>query len=96
MNTSICISKNMDNDWGFFVDLESLKPIAVSSDNQYYKIDKSHYINDYYNEVYDEDFVELYYADSSLTHNRIDDYIIRVSSTTIFTAVFTYAISFFL
>jgi hypothetical protein len=96
MNTSICISTNIENDWGFFVDLESSKQIVVISDNQYYKIDNSHYINDYYNEVYNEAFVELYDNNSSLTHNKFGDYIIRVSSTTIFTAILTYAIFFLL
>lgn len=94
MNTSICISKIVENDWGFFVDLESLTPNVVIGDNHCYikKIEKSHYINHYYNAVYDEDLVDLCNMDSRLTQNMFSDYIIRVSSTTIFTAIFTYAI----
>jgi len=71
MNLSVHhVSNNFDNGWGFYIDLESLKPVLPG---------------------------DKYYLEPIYEEPKIDEfgaYIVRVGSTTIITAVITYAMLF--
>ena len=102
MNLSVHhVSNNFDNGWGFYVDLESLKPILP--DEKYYAqpvYDEAHFAVDYYyddkydDDVYDENVYSFYENDANSKINELGAYIVRLGSTTILTAVITYVVLF--
>jgi hypothetical protein len=100
MNISVQhISNYFDNEWGFYVDLESLNPILL--DDKYYGeplYDEAHFVADYY---YEDDICDenVYSFDDNETDSKINEfgaYVVQVGSTTIITAVLTYAVLFIL
>ncbi len=98
MNLSVHhVSNNFDNGWGFYVDLESLKPILP--DEKYYAqpvYDEAHFAVDYYydDDTYDENVYSFYDNDTNSKINELGAYIVRLGSTTILTAVITYVVLF--
>ena len=103
MNLSVQhVSNNFDNGWGFYVDLESLKPILP--DDKYYLepiYEEPHFVADYYydddvydNDVYDNDIYSFYDKDAISKIDEFGAYIVRVGSTTIITAFITYVVLF--
>jgi len=102
MNLSVHhVSNNFDNGWGFYVDLESLKPILP--DEKYYAqpvYDEAHFAVDYYyddkydDDVCDENVYSFYDNDANTKINELGAYIVRLGSTTILTAVITYVVLF--
>jgi hypothetical protein len=115
MNLSVHhVSNNFDNGWGFYIDLESLKPVLPGDkyylepiyeephfiaddyyDNDVY--DNDVYDNDIYDDdVYDNDVYSFYDKDAISKIDEFGAYIVRVGSTTIITAIITYALLFIL
>ena len=103
MNLSVQhASNNFDNGWGFYVDLESLKPILP--DDKYYAqpiYDEAHFVADYSydndiydDDVYDNDVYSFYDKDAISKIDEFGAYIVRVGSTTIITAFITYVVLF--
>ncbi len=102
MNLSVHhVSNNFDNGWGFYVDLESLKPILP--DEKYYAqpvYDEAHFAVDYYyddkydDDACDENVYSFYDNDANSKINELGAYIVRLGSTTILTAVITYVVLF--
>jgi hypothetical protein len=102
MNLSVHhVSNNFDNGWGFYVDLESLKPV-LPGDKYYLEpiYEEPHLVADYYyddkydDDVYDDDVYSFYDKDAVSKIDEFGAYIVRVGSTTIITAVITYAMLF--
>jgi hypothetical protein len=119
---------NMDvyeNDWGHYIDLESIKNHDTNLDiNNEDKIRKKYNVkrynyydlyneyceevcNEYYyytkNTIKDDDyFIDISYTDESnyaydnIRDKNVSSFIVRVSSTTIITAVITYVVFFML
>ena len=104
MNLSVHhVSNNFDNGWGFYIDLESLKPILP--DGKYYLepiYEEPHFVADYYydDDIYDEnvysfaDNEDNYNNEANSKINEFGAYIVRVGSTTIITAFITYVVLF--
>ena len=105
MNLSVQhVSNNFDNGWGFYVDLESLKPILP--DDKYYLepiYEEPYFVADYYyddkydDDVYDENVYSFADNDDNEANSKINEfgaYIVRVGSTTIITAFITYVVLF--
>jgi len=105
MNLSVHhVSNNFDNGWGFYVDLESLKPILP--DEKYFAqqiYDEALFEVDYYYDdkfddyVYDENVYSFYDNEDNDANSKINElgaYIVRVGSTTIITAFVTYVVLF--
>ena len=98
MNLSVQhVSNNFDNGWGFYVDLESLKPILP--DDKYYLepiYEEPYFVADYYydDDTYDENVYSFYDNDTNSKINELGAYIVRLGSTTILTAVITYVVLF--
>jgi hypothetical protein len=96
MNLSVHhVSNNFDNGWGFYVDLESLKPILP--DEKYYAqpvYDEAHFAVDYYYDDKYDDVYSFYDNDANSKINELGAYIVRLGSTTILTAVITYVVLF--
>ena len=106
MNLSVHhVSNNFDNGWGFYIDLESLKPVLPG--NKYYLepiYEEPHFVEDCYyddkyddvydDDVYDDDVYSFYDKDAISKIDEFGAYIVRVGSTTIITAVITYAMLF--
>jgi len=105
MNLSVYnVSNNFDNGWGFYIDLESLKPV-LPGDKYYLEpiYEEPHFVADYLydndvydHEVYDDDIYSFYDKDAISKIDEFGAYIVRVGSTTIITAVITYALLFIL
>ena len=103
MNLSVQhASNNFDNGWGFYIDLESLKPV-LPGDKYYLEpiYEEPHFVADYYydddvydNDVYDNDIYSFYDKDAISKIDEFGAYIVRVGSTTIITAVITYVVLF--
>jgi hypothetical protein len=101
MNLSVHhVSNNFDNGWGFYIDLESLKPV-LPCDKYYLEpiYEEPHFVEDYlyddkYDDVYDDDIYSFYDKDAISKIDEFGAYIVRVGSTTIITAVITYAMLF--
>ena len=103
MNLSVHhVSNNFDNGWGFYIDLESLKPV-LPGDKYYLEpiYEEPHFVADYYydddvydNDVYDNDIYSFYDKDAISKIDEFGAYIVRVGSTTIITAVITYVVLF--
>ena len=101
MNLSVQhVSNNFDNGWGFYVDLESLKPILP--DGKYYAepiYEEPYLVADYYydDDVYEENIYSFDDNEDNDANSKINEfgaYIVRVGSTTINTAVITYVVLF--
>ena len=98
MNLSVQhVSNNFDNGWGFYVDLESLKPILP--DDKYYLepiYEEPYFVADYYydDDTYDENVYSFADNDANSKINEFGAYIVRVGSTTIITAFITYVVLF--
>ena len=98
MNLSVQhVSNNFDNGWGFYVDLESLKPILP--DGKYYLepiYEEPYFVADYYydDDVYEENIYSFEDNDANSKINEFGAYIVRVGSTTIITAFITYVVLF--
>jgi hypothetical protein len=98
MNLSVHhVSNNFDNGWGFYIDLESLKPV-LPGDKYYLEpiYDEAHFVaDDYYDDdVYDDDVYSFNDNDAISKIDEFGAYIVRVGSTTIITAVLTYVVLF--
>jgi hypothetical protein len=101
MNLSVHhVSNNFDNGWGFYIDLESLKPV-LPGDKYYLEpiYDEAYFVaDDYYDDdIYDEDIYSFHDNDDNVTISKINEfgaYIVRLGSTTILTAVITYVVLF--
>ena len=96
MNLSVQhVSNNFDNGWGFYVDLESLKPILP--DGKYYLepiYEEPYFVADYYydDDVYEENIYSFDDNEDNDANSKINEfgaYIVRVGSTTIITAFIT-------
>lgn len=93
------IHNNYDNDWGFYVDIETLNPVLT--DEKYYNRKK---YNDYHNNLYDEYSNDIKddipysndIRDENLNSDPLKAFIVRASSTTIITAAITYFVFFIL
>jgi hypothetical protein len=93
---------NFDDGWGFYIDIETLNPILT--DDKYYihkKYDELYYNDDYYNDdkcnnSYQQPSEDIYYNNIGSNSNALNNFIIRVSSTTIITAAITYVVLFML
>ena len=101
MNLSVQhVSNNFDNGWGFYVDLESLKPILP--DDKYYLepiYEEPYFVADYYynDDTYEENVYSFADNDDNEANSKINEfgaYIVRVGSTTIITAFITYVVLF--
>lgn len=98
MNISVQhASNNFDNEWGFYLDLEDLKPILL--DDNYYAepiYDEAHFVADYYydDDIYDENIYSFHDNEANSKINEFGVYIVRLGSTTILTAVITYVVLF--
>ena len=98
MNLSVQhVSNNFDNGWGFYVDLESLKPILP--DDKYYLepiYEEPYFVADYYydDDTYEENVYSFEDNDANSKINEFGAYIVRVGSTTIITAFITYVVLF--
>ena len=101
MNLSVQhVSNNFDNGWGFYVDLESLKPILP--DDKYYLepiYEEPYFVADYYydDDVYEENIYSFDDNEDNDANSKINEfgaYIVRVGSTTIITAFITYVVLF--
>ena len=98
MNLSVQhVSNNFDNGWGFYVDLESLKPILP--DDKYYLepiYEEPYFVADYYynDDTYEENVYSFEDNDATSKINEFGAYIVRVGSTTIITAFITYVVLF--
>jgi hypothetical protein len=101
MNLSVQhVSNNFDNGWGFYVDLESLKPILP--DGKYYLepiYEEPYFVADYYydDDVYEENIYSFDDNEDNDANSKINEfgaYIVRVGSTTIITAFITYVVLF--
>ena len=96
-------SNNFDNEWGFYIDLESLPPVLQGPTICQKKHD---YDYEYFAEHYD-DFEQdydghynTYVPHSESAHKfmpeNVERLIVRISSTTIITVALTYVIFFVL
>ena len=101
MNLSVQhVSNNFDNGWGFYGDLESLKPILP--DDKYYLepiYEEPYFVADYYynDDTYEENVYSFADNDDNEANSKINEfgaYIVRVGSTTIITAFITYVVLF--
>ena len=98
MNLSVQhVSNNFDNGRGFYVDLESLKPILP--DDKYYLepiYEEPYFVADYYynDDTYEENVYSNEDNDANSKINEFGAYIVRVGSTTIITAFITYVVLF--
>jgi hypothetical protein len=101
----LCASNDFENGWGFYIDLENLRPVLqerfYSKQDEY----KSEYNYEYFAEHYSDfeagydDYYNTYipYPDDTTknTHKNVGTIIARVGSATIITvAALTYVIFF--
>ena len=101
MTDRIHISNNSDNEWGFYIDLENLRPVLPEDSHS-----KHDYDYEYFAEHYDDfdngynEYYSTYVPYSGDTNKYVPENVIsliaRISSTTILTAAFTYVIFFVL
>ena len=105
----ICASNDFENGWGFYIDLENLRPVlqerAHSKQHDYKSEYKSEYNHEYFAEYYNDfeagydDYYNTYipYPDhtNKNMHKNVGTIIARVGSATIITvAALTYVIFF--
>ena len=101
MNLSVQhVSNNFDNGWGFYIDLESLKPV-LQGDKYYLEpiYEEPYFVADYYynDDTYEENVYSFADNDDNEANSKINEfgaYIVRVGSTTIITAFITYVVLF--
>jgi hypothetical protein len=101
----LCASNDFENGWGFYIDLENLRPVLpelnVSKQDEYKSEYNYEYFAEYYNDFeagYD-DYYNTYipYPDhtNKKMHENVGAIIARVGSATIITAAaLTYVIFF--
>ena len=78
-NNIAALEYNIDENWGFYVDIENLKPVSLNNNvniepNDDYDYDND-YDNDYYNKKYGSETYnsELFYMDEDIEQNKLID-----------------------
>jgi hypothetical protein len=96
-------SNNFDNEWGFYVDLESLPPVLQGPSIPQRKREYNYeYFAEHYDDFEDDydGYYNTYVPHSASTHKfipeNVEGLIVRISSTTIITVALTYVIFFVL
>jgi len=100
-NNIAALEYNIDENWGFYVDIENLKPVSLNNDNDNDNdnYDDNYDDNDYYNKKYGSESYnsEIFYMDEDIERsknidnyknniNTVNDIIMNVSSATLITA----------
>jgi len=97
----IHISNNLDNEWGFYIDLENLLPVLPEQYQPKHDYDYEYFAEHYedFDNGYD-DYYNTYLPYSEGKNKYIPENVVgliaRISSTTILTAALTYVIFFIL
>lgn len=104
-NNIAALEYNIDENWGFYVDIENLKPVSLNNNVNIEPTD-----DDYYNKRYDSESYnsELFYMDEDIEQNKlidnykknnintVNDMIMNVSSATLITAALSCILLFIL
>jgi hypothetical protein len=104
-NNIAALEYNIDENWGFYVDIENLNPVSL---NNNINVQPNH--DDYYNKRYGSESYnsEIFYMDEDIEPNKnidnhkknnintVNDMIMNVSSATIITAALSCIILFIL
>jgi hypothetical protein len=103
-NNIAALEYNIDENWGFYVDIENLKPVSL---NNNVNIEPN---DDYYNKRYGSESYnsEIFYMDEDIESNKnidnyknnkintVNDMIMNVSSATLITAALSCILLFIL
>jgi hypothetical protein len=104
-NNIAALEYNIDENWGFYVDIENLKPISLNNNVNIEPNDDDYYNKRYGSESYNS---EIFYMDEDIESNKnidsyknnkintVNDIIINVRSATLITAALSCIILFML
>ena len=104
-NNIAALEYNIDENWGFYVDIENLKPISLNNNVNIESNDDDYYNKKYGSESYNS---EIFYMDEDIELNKnidnhkknnintVNDIIMNVRSATLITAALSCIILFML